>query len=347
MKIGGKSMKRSAIALLAIVSLFNITAPAFADCDPKDFTIQDVQRLNFSDDVKYSAYSVLNQDTTQQNNTNVSGGAVIYGVPVNLSYSDAKSLSDHILSVSGIDASRDTRLNYVRTALSSVGAEMYANCLATRIIKVTIPSTAYSQKIFNLNVTWTRQDDRLPNRAPYTIRIVGGTIESQSRELTGSLTSGSPRPFRVEKQSGPLEIDIIVDRSAYPPIVIPPVEKVKHFNVVKRTGIGPRGRPQGVGDVCTDHAYLVDEVGSGAGAGQKYCKLCVDRSPEGFLLSSTATTDPSASSAPHGTQIQIETYAPGGQQMCATFKTNGAGQDSGRFEIHYGVFNVWEAIPAP
>jgi hypothetical protein len=45
-------------------------------------------------------------------------------------------------------------ISLVRTALSSVGEQMYSDCLATRTIALGIPRTAYSQPSFIITVKW-------------------------------------------------------------------------------------------------------------------------------------------------------------------------------------------------
>jgi hypothetical protein len=40
--------------------------------------------------------------------------------------------------------------------------------------------------------------------------------------------------------------------------------------------------------VCSDHAYLVAELGSAAGPDTKTCRMCVMRSQDGLLLKDTA-----------------------------------------------------------
>jgi hypothetical protein len=53
-------------------------------CKPESFTIQDVEKIDFSDITKYAGYSVLEQKSDEQKHQQYAGSAVVYGVPVSL-----------------------------------------------------------------------------------------------------------------------------------------------------------------------------------------------------------------------------------------------------------------------
>src|SRR3954451_10072006 len=119
---------RFSVCAFAITTLVLMNSFSMAqECNPKDFTVQDIEKISFSDTIKYSAYSTLDRSQAEQRSQGISGGAVISGVPVNLSWSDARAVSEHILSTTGFSLDRDTKLSYVRTALSAVGRDMYAD----------------------------------------------------------------------------------------------------------------------------------------------------------------------------------------------------------------------------
>ena len=148
--------------------------PQAQECKPESFTIQDVEKINFSDIAKFSGYSVVEQKSDEQKHQKYEGSAVIYGAPVSLSHDDSRSLSNYLLQKSGFDYARDVRLAIVRTALSKTGAAMYKDCLAAQSVRLEIPDQAYTQKAFQLSVTWDPRIAGLPT-VNYEVRVIGGT----------------------------------------------------------------------------------------------------------------------------------------------------------------------------
>jgi hypothetical protein len=121
-------------------------------------------------------------------------------------------------------------------------------------------------------------------------------IETQSRRYIGRWRPVPPghwrRPvvFRIDKTDDLMQIDLVVYGQKYPSIVIPPTQPVRSVQFLKRYGSFSPPR-NGVGNVCSDHAYLVAELGSAAGPDTKTCRMCVMRSQYGLLLKDTAVLE--------------------------------------------------------
>jgi hypothetical protein len=310
------------------------------ECNPRDFTIQDLERQDLSDSVRLLAYSVSDKSSSSTNSGNVSGNAVIFGVPVGISQSDAHALSDHVFSQSGLAYSKDLRSSYVRTALSSVGADMYKDCVAARNVKTEIPKIAFSDKSFFFKAVWTPQYAS-GDTADFEIRVINGTIDGQ-KSVTGSTKRFTTKTFEVVKSEGPLQITVTMDGQSPPTLVIPPPAREPKVTYKLRTGTA-RDAHNSPGYVCKDTAYLVSEIGSVAGNEAKSCTLCVARAEGGILLPSTAKVTGGVSS--RGAAMEVQEKQNNTLEACGRFWTSGAGKDSGRFEVYEGAtFSVWEAI---
>jgi hypothetical protein len=262
------------IIAIGVILAFSRLAPANAEnCQPKDFTVQDLQKLNFSDSIKYSGYSVLDQSKNENKNQGVSGSTVYEGAPVSLSWADAKSLSEHMLEYSGFNFDHNTKLNYIRTALSSTGAEMYHDCLGAQRIQIDISPAAYKDRSFTLGVKWTPdQNTPSPENGRILIDVKGGSINGKKSLQKGAAIRKSvwehydiDRPIQSHET---LQIDVAVFGDKYPTIEIPPLIALKKFKFVKRIGLSKTPYP-GPYYECTDHASLVSGVGSVAGP---FCK---------------------------------------------------------------------------
>jgi hypothetical protein len=307
------------------------------ECKPESFTIQDMEKIDFSDIAKLSGYSVVETKSDEQKKQKFEGSAVIYGTPVSLSYDDSRSLSNYLLQKSGFDYARDVRFAIVRTALSKTGAAMYRDCLAAQAIKLEIPDQAYSQKKFQLSVTW---DPKIagPTTVNYEIRVIGGTAEGKGK-LSGKVKEKEAKLFQIDRADAVTQIDLVVGGQKYPSIVIPPARPMKSVQYFKRYGTYSPPR-NGLGNVCTDHAYLVAELGSVAGPDTKVCRLCVMRSADGLLLQGTAELEGQLIDAASKSQDPVKS----GLEMCATFKAIGRGKNGPRTEVRDGRFYVYEAV---
>lgn len=320
----------------AILATATFSSASADQCNPLDFKFEEVQKLDVSDAVKHSWYSILDQKKSEKNDTNFSGSAVIYGVPVSLSYTDSKALSEAMLKSSGMSYDRDTRISMIKTALSSTGADMYKNCLGARTASIDVPKSAYTQKSFQLPMTWN-PDGRAANKADYEIRLLGGKIEGKTK-LQGNLDRGVAKQFQVDKSGNDvLQIDAIINGQKYATIVIPPTAPLKSPTYVKLWG-SPTTVKNGVGNVCTDHAYLVAENGSAAGDSTKSCRMCVAQPQAGLLLKSTAKLESILVGA---AKQDLETDNP--LEICANFLAIGRGKNGPRVEIDDGKLSVWAA----
>ena len=114
---------------------------------------------------------------------------------------------------------------------------------------------------------------------------------------------------------------------------------MKSVQYFKRYGTysPPRNGP---GNVCTDHAYLVAELGSVAGPNTEVCRLCVERSADGLLLGDTAELEGQLIDAASKSRDTVKS----GLEMCATFTAIGRGQNGPRTEVQDGRFYVYEAV---
>jgi hypothetical protein len=329
-----------AVLMIGVSTLF--CSQAKAACDPKDFTFEDVEKIDFSDLVKDMAYFSL--DETHRKKSNL-GIAASYG-SYKGSYEEQHSEFERRLQSSGYSFDRDTRLAIVRTALSTTGAQMYQNCLGAETIKVDVPKQAFSDSVDHFTLTVRRKlTKRSPRKASITIKADNGLVNGQKR-LTGSLSQDDAKDFEIRKVGkSTVLLTIIVDGEPYPTIALPASIPFPQFDYVERHGKAgiPRG-DNGDGNSCTDQAYLVSEVGSGAGNGPKDCVLCVQASPGGVLLKSTAEVVGGLSARGAGKEVRLQPNNP--VEACGHFWTSGAGQNSGRFEVYKGAyFKVFEAVP--
>jgi hypothetical protein len=309
-------------------------------CSVRDFTFQDVEKISFSDVVRHAGFSLARQDRTEQKKSDFEGSADIYGVPYTLKYDEARALSDFMLTSSGFAFSEDVRLSLVRTALAKAGADMYRDCAAVKSIRIAVPDAAFTEQNFDLPVSWT-PTSQAPETAEFEIRVLGGRVQGKGG-VAGTMRKGVTRHFEIERSANSLlKIDVTVHGQTHPPVTLPsPNRAMVKFKAEER--VGKSQKPfSGPGNECGDQARLVSEEGTAAKAHSKSCRLCVGRSPSGFLLPSSAKTDGQFS----GTgRVALEMNSP--LQMCALFSVEGRGKKGGRQEVENGRFYVWEMVPA-
>lgn len=326
-------------SLLALALTFGACAlPSSAQaCSVRDFTFRDVEKIEFSDVIRHAGFSLAKPDKTELKKKDFEGSAAIYGVPETLQFDEAMALSDFMLRSSGFTFSDDVRASLVRTALAKTGAEMYRDCAAVKNIQIAVPDAAYTDRNFDLTVTWTAQ---APESVEYEITVLGGKVQGKGG-VVGTMKKGVAKLLDIDRTGNSLlKIDVVLHGQAYPPITLPsPNREMAKFKTEKR--VGKSLKPlSGPGNECGEQAQLVSEEGTAAKSNSKSCRLCVAQSPEGFLLPSSATADGQFS----GTgKVALELSKP--SQLCALFSVEGRGKNGGRQEVQNGVFYVWEMVP--
>jgi hypothetical protein len=300
-------------------------------CNPRDFTFEEVQQIDFSDLAKLAAYSTAEKSTTDQKDSETVVGGQYGPIKGNFSKKDARALSEHILQSSGYKASRDTRLHIATSALSRTGADMYKDCLGTRIITVTLSPAAYTDKQFFMGIKW---DPKPPQPGNIVLQLQNARADHFDRRInTGEELPG----IRITKldENKPVEIALNISKASYPVIYIPPKIQIRKFTTVKR--YYPPGK---------DPARLVSECGSGAGCDSKGpVPLCITASPEGILLPSTADFEIEKL---QGTGRAWKDPKNSPQKSCGYMQTIGTGwkegKPDGRNEA-IGKFFVLKTVP--
>lgn len=335
-------MKLSKPLILLLVSQFSMSlvSLARAECDPKDFTIQDVEKIDFSDLVRDTAYYSL--DTKSAKNSAIAV-ALQYG-PYKGSYEERHSEFEKRLENSGYSFDRDTRLAIVRSALSATGERMYEKCLGSESYKVDIPKNAFGDaNQFTMTIR-RKLSKRSPRNVQFSITADNGLVNGQ-RKITGTLTQDDAKDFTIRKTNkSAVSLTFIVDGEPSRAVVPPPL-KFPIFDYVERRGQAgiPRGN-NGDGNSCTDQAYLVSELGAGAGNSEKECVLCVKATPDAVLVKSTAEVVGQLSARGATKEVLLKPTNPA--EVCGRFSVSGSGKNSGRFEVYKGAyFKVFEAVP--
>ncbi|MFM9848868.1 MAG: hypothetical protein ACKVP3_17090 [Hyphomicrobiaceae bacterium] len=333
------TQKTLSLVLALVCGLHAVSASGQA-CSVRDFTFREVEKISFSDVIRHAGFSLARPDKTEQRKNEFEGSAAIYGVPDTLQYDEARALSDFMLRSSGFAVSQELRLDLVRTALSKTGAEMYKDCVAAKSIRIAVPDAAYTEQNFDLTVSWT-PTSRAPETAEFEIRVLGGRVQGKGG-VAGTMKKGVTMPFDIQRSTnGLLQIEVIVHGQALPPVLLPPPNKaMATFKTEKRAGKSQKPF-SGPGNECGDQAHLVSEDGTAAKANSKSCRLCVAKSPNGFLLVSSAKADGQFSGAG---KVALELNSP--LQMCALFSVEGRGKKGGRQEVQNGMFHVWEMVPS-
>lgn len=332
-------MQRILALALALVCGLHATPSSGQGCSVRDFSFREVEKITFSDVVRHAGISLAKPDRTEQKVNEFEGSAAIYGVPGTLQYDEARALSGFMLRSSGFAFTEDVAASLVRTALSKTGAEMYRGCAAAKSIRISVPDTAYTDQGFDLTVSWT-PGTQAPETAEYEISVLGGRVEGKGG-VAGTIRKGVAKIFDIDRSgSGLLKIDVIVHGQAYPPIALPSLsKKIVAFKTERRGGKSPKPI-SAPGNECGDQVHLVSEEGTAAKATSKSCRQCVAKSPNGFLLVSSAKADGQFSGTGKAT---LELNSP--LQMCALFSVDGRGKTGGRQEVQNGTFHVLEVVP--
>jgi hypothetical protein len=342
-------MRWKMFAAGAILLNAHISADA-QECQPKDFTIQDLQKVDFSDSVKYSGYSLLDTSKNQEHLQGVNGSTVINGAPANLSWSDAQNVSQHMLETSGFNFNQDTKLNIVRTALSQAGVDMYHDCLGAQRIRAEVPKAAFHEPSFTLDVKWNPDPSNpSPGSKPIYISVHGGTVDGKS-----SLTEGTTikkydwahysinRTGEQSKQI--LQIAISIGPDKYPTLELPPLAPVRKYKFVQRQGVG---KPPSRDHLICDHGVqMVSDWKSVATDAAKSCYLCISRSPDGILLRSTAWSTETLLRNAHADPGKNDNEL----EVCKHFWTGLSAGPGDRHAVNDAPlgpaqFYMWEAVP--
>jgi len=335
-------MFRQIVPATLLVLMFTAEARS-QDCNPKDFTYNDIERVRLDRTTRLMATSLLDASHAENRNRNFEGNAIIYGVPVGLSASDAKAVSQHVLQKSSIDFSDDVKYDYVRSALSLAGVEMYKDCLATRRIKFDSTGSPTSREIL-FRVRWIpgRPVTR-PGKIEFATSRNARVVRVDNNAPAGRIRDNTPTQYKlIRTDNKEAHLGIAIESEDHPFLKFPPIIEPVEYEMVLRRGYGDAARTQG-GDLCTDHAYLVAEYRSAAGNNSKYCDLCVVASADGILLPSTAKIQGAQEGG--GIHAALDP-ANSTVRACGKFSVDGPGNTRGiRREIRRGTFEVFEAIP--
>jgi hypothetical protein len=148
------------IKTAVVLGIFYITSvpTALADnCPVEKFTIQDLERLKFSEALAISVVDTMDSSHYSNSDKSFNVGLLIKGVPINVNYKDMKTISDYVKKKNNLNFSRNQQLDFLRTNISIVGAAMYKDCLKyySQNFSVDIPDNAYTDAAFAVRLRWT------------------------------------------------------------------------------------------------------------------------------------------------------------------------------------------------
>jgi hypothetical protein len=94
-------MKHTVSAFVALACM--VGSGRADDCDPRHFTFQDVERVNFSESLKIAVVDSMESKKEEEKGTSFSSSFLVKGSPVKLNYGDMKKVADYIKSNSSFN----------------------------------------------------------------------------------------------------------------------------------------------------------------------------------------------------------------------------------------------------
>jgi hypothetical protein len=272
------------VVCIAIVSIPWVAAAA--ECPVEKFTIQDVERLKFSESLTLAVIDTMEQSQQNKDAKDFNLGVVIKGVPVNVGFKEMKDVSNFVKKNSSFNFSRDQQIDYLRTNLSLVGAQMYADCLKRRTqnFSIEVPTTAYTDDEFLVKIRWTPTyplDGKTDAEA--TLTVLNGTADG-AQTSNKQVKDKKIVAFVVQRSDRAKSLQLIpsvdgIDNGEDTGILIPPIVS-SNFTTVLRTW--PPEGTQPLAPVCSD------DGGGNCGNDEKHFVRCIYASANGMLLPSTA-----------------------------------------------------------
>jgi hypothetical protein len=334
------------IAALGIFGFICVPAALADNCPVEKFTIQDLERLKFSEALAISVVDTMDSSHYSDSDKSFNAGILIKGVPINVNYKDMKTISDYVKKNSSLNFSRNQQLDFLRTNLSIVGAAMYKDCLKyySQNFSVDIPDNAYTDADFAVRLRWTPKyslADRKDPAADATVQVVNGTVDGSNVPITKKIIDQKTATFVVSRADKTKSLEIIPTVDGYDNgensiIVIPPII-TPTYSTVLRTWPGPGDQP--FTPMCSD------DGGGHCGSDPHTRVECIYASNNGVLLPSTAEAHPVIIS---NAIVELQTtndYT----KVCYRFGTNGVslfGKHgySGLSAFH---FTAREVVPSP
>lgn len=101
---------------------------------------------------------------------------------IDIKASDARPISEYILAKFGYSYDRNTKISYVRTALSVAVPDMHEDCIGDQNNKVDIPKSVYSDDSFIIQVSRIAKD-RHGSQAGLNTLNLNGKIDNQVDQI--------------------------------------------------------------------------------------------------------------------------------------------------------------------
>jgi hypothetical protein len=114
-----------AIGLLAFCG----ASAAQAQCDPVKFLVQDIDKVNWTRDLRTAFYMSASQEQYDASNKGGNTSGDYFGIKGSLSYAQAKESARKEAELMGFAQSDQQNLNLISQRLSRIGAEAYGKCL--------------------------------------------------------------------------------------------------------------------------------------------------------------------------------------------------------------------------
>jgi hypothetical protein len=279
-------MFKLVLTVLAAMSTF--ASARAQNCPVEKFTVQDLERLKFSESLALSVIDLMDVSQQQQNNTSFNLGVIIQGTPINLGLSDMKAVSNYVKKNSNFSFSRDQQIDYLRTNLSLVGAQMYDDCLKRRTqnFSVEVPTYAYTEDDFILKLKWTpTYSVGGRTSAPAIVIILNGTVDGAAMSKK-DVEDQKAVSFVIHRSDRTKSLQIVptvdgYDNGADTQIVVPPIVSANYTTVVRTWPVAPEQPITACGD----------DGGGNCGADEKHFLRCIHASENGMLLPSTLSIE--------------------------------------------------------
>jgi hypothetical protein len=312
-----------------------------ADCPVEKFTVQDLERLKFSESLALAVVDTMEMSQEQKSQRGFSAGVVIKGVPLNITGNEMKDVSEFVKKNNSLNFSKQQQIDYLRTNLSLVGAKMYEECLKRRTqnFAIEIPTSAYTDDDFAATVRWTPTYSVGKPTGSAEIQVVNGTVDGK-QTVDKAVKDKQTVNFIIHRKDRTKSLQIIprvdgYDNGEDTGILIPPMVSINYTTRLRKWP------DASLGEKFT--RMCADDGGGICGDQEKHVKKCINASDEGMLLPSTTAIE---SNMVHAAFANA-TPESNGSSVCVDFGVKGKSTfgQKGYAALESLAFTVREVVP--
>lgn len=207
-----------------------------SDCDPRHHLQYDYRSVSLTNELAYAFFQDIDSQTSEEIQKTAGATFYIEGVPVGLSYDDARSLTAHYASSTGTTLNRKQAMTIVEQRLSDAGLQAYIACLrgASPLI-VRVKEAAADWNSVTFNVAW--EPKSVTATGDLKLQLDGAVfVDGTDQLVRENWPKQSSEAFRV-RRSGERSISLIATIDGQSASAEVPIADIMRRPVIKQREI--------------------------------------------------------------------------------------------------------------